>query len=182
MHARAERDRSSDERDTAQRVTRPGALVQRMLDLQQAAGNTAVARMVEQERQQEQHRHGPGCAHPDTAVQRSGDDQESTGHRSLIAAAMATPSSPLPGPFLARAKSFYGNDALSAGRVHDNATAQRATAALGAQAMTIGSHIFLGSSAVGDTEILAHETGHLDKNLRGIRETGNDNGAGVTVT
>ncbi|MGW4909842.1 eCIS core domain-containing protein [Streptomyces sp. NPDC004270] len=187
MHARAERDRSSDERDTAQRVIRPSALVQRMLDLQQTAGNTAVARMVEQER----HQHGPGCEHVDPAVQRreatghrhdGAEDTHPTAHRSLIDAAMATPSSPLPGPFLTKAKAFYGNDALSAGRVHDNTTAQRATAALGAQAMTIGSHIFLGSSAVGDTEVLAHETSHLDKNLRGIRETGNDNGAGVTVT
>ncbi|MGW7243416.1 eCIS core domain-containing protein [Streptomyces sp. NPDC054804] len=188
MHAREERDRSSDERATAQRVIRPSPLVQRMLDLQQTAGNTAVARMVEQER----HRHGPGCEHVDPAVQRreaphghrhDGAEETQPGdQRSLIDAAMATPSSPLPGPFLTKAKSFYGNDALSVGRVHDNATAQRATAALGARAMTIGSHIFLGSSAVGDTEILAHETSHLDKNLRGIRETGNDNGAGVTVT
>ncbi|MBP5873125.1 DUF4157 domain-containing protein, partial [Streptomyces sp. LBUM 1485] len=168
-------------------------MVQRMLDLQRTAGNAAVARMVEQER----HQHGPGCEHADPAVQRRETSehqhqhqqaQEAAGetvltdHRSLIDAAMATPSSPLPGAFLTKAKAFYGNDALSAGRVHDNATAQRATAALGAQAVTIGSHIFLGASAVGDTETLAHETSHLDKNLRGIRETGNDNGAGVTVT
>ncbi|MFF4901932.1 DUF4157 domain-containing protein [Streptomyces sp. NPDC001068] len=195
MHASTERDRSSDERDTAQRVTRPSALVQRMLDLQQTAGNTAVARVVARERQreqrQEQHRHGPGCAHEDPAVQRrespgheheGAEDARPASHQSLIAAAMATPSSPLPGSFLTKAKAFYGNDALSAGRVHDNATAQRATAALGARAMTIGHHIFLGSSAVGDTETLAHEASHLDKNLRGIRETGNDNGAGVAVT
>ncbi|MDX3681905.1 DUF4157 domain-containing protein [Streptomyces scabiei] len=164
-----------------------------MLDLQRTAGNAAVARMVEQER----HQHGPGCEHADPAVQRRETSehqhqhqqaQEAAGetvltdHRSLIDAAMATPSSPLPGAFLTKAKAFYGNDALSAGRVHDNATAQRATAALGAQAVTIGSHIFLGASAVGDTETLAHETSHLDKNLRSIRETGNDNGAGVTVT
>lgn len=189
MHARGERNRSSDERDTAHRVVRPSALVQRMLDLQRTAGNTAVARMVERER----HQHGPGCEHADPAVQRReapghGEEHEAvedthpTDPRSLIDAAMATPSSPLPGAFLSKAKAFYGNDALSAGRVHDNATAQRATAAMGARAMTIGSHIFLGPSAVGDTETLAHEASHLDKNLRGIRETGNDNGAGVTVT
>ncbi|MEV1023043.1 DUF4157 domain-containing protein [Streptomyces sp. NPDC050264] len=170
-------------------MIRPSAPVQRMLDLQQTAGNAAVARMVEQER----HEHGPGCGHAEPAVQRRettsrshghdvAEDTDATAHRSLVDAAMATPSSPLPAPFLTKAKAFYGNEALSAGRVHDNATAQRATAALGAQAMTVGRHIFLGSSAVGDTEILAHETSHLDKNLRGIRETGNDNGAGVTVT
>ncbi|GAQ67742.1 hypothetical protein SsS58_08198 [Streptomyces scabiei] len=192
MHARGKRNRSSDERDTAaHRVSGPNPLVQRMLDLQRTAGNAAVARMVEQER----HQHGPGCEHADPAVQRretsahphqqaqeAAEETALTDHRSLIDAAMATPSSPLPGAFLTKAKAFYGNDALSAGRVHDNVTAQRATAALGARAMTIGSHIFLGASAVGDTETLAHETSHLDKNLRGIRETGNDNGVGVTVT
>ncbi|MFD3969990.1 DUF4157 domain-containing protein [Streptomyces cyaneofuscatus] len=162
-----------------------------MLELQRTVGNAAVARMVEQER----HQHGPGCEHADTAVQRRetsahqhqqadevAEKAGSTDHRSLLDAAMATPSSPLPGAFLTKARGFYGNDALSAGRVHDDATAQRATAALGAQAMTIGSHIFLGASAVGDTETLAHEASHLDKNLRGIRETGKDNGTGVTVT
>nr|WP_257101903.1 DUF4157 domain-containing protein [Streptomyces sp. alain-838] len=102
--------------------------------------------------------------------------------RGLLEAAKATPSSPLPGAFLSQAKSFYRNDRLSEGRVHDNPTAQRATAALGAQAMTVGKDIFLGPSAVGNTRILAHEASHLDKNLRGVRETGNDNGAGVTVT
>ncbi len=143
-----------------------------MLNLQQAAGNAAVARAVEAER----HEHGPGCGHGGAA------DTTPTAQRSLLEAAMATPSSPLPGSFLARAKSFYRNDRLSEGRVHDNPTAQRATAALGAQAMTVGKDIFLGPSAVNDARILAHEASHLDKNLRGVRETGNDNGAGVTVT
>ncbi|QKW11168.1 DUF4157 domain-containing protein [Streptomyces sp. NA04227] len=146
--------------------------VQRMLNLQGAAGNAAVARAVEEER----HEHGPGCGHG------SVEDTAPAGQRGLLDAAMATESRPLPGAFLARARSFYQNDNLSAGRVHDNPTAQRATEAMGARAMTVGTHIFLGPSAVGDTETLAHEAGHLDKNLRGIRETGNDNGAGVTVT
>jgi hypothetical protein len=57
MHARVKPNRSSDERDATHRVTtRPSAgvastasaPVQRMLDLQRAAGNAAVARMVEQ--------------------------------------------------------------------------------------------------------------------------------------
>jgi hypothetical protein len=165
-----------------------------MLNLQHMAGNAAVARAVEAQR----HRHGPGCGHEAPAVQRReaaghehgpgcdhaevGEDTAPEAQRSLLEAAKATPSSPLPGEFLAQAKSFYRNDRLSEGRVHDNPTAQRATAALGAQAMTVGKDIFLGPSAVGNTEILAHEASHLDKNLRGIRETGSDNGAGVTVT
>ncbi|MFE6426964.1 MULTISPECIES: eCIS core domain-containing protein [Streptomyces] len=191
MRAHGTRSRTSDERESTRPVVPPSAPVQRMLDLQHAAGNAAVARTVEAGR----HRHGPGCGHP-APVQREAARHEhgpGCGHgaaldtapenqRGLLEAAKATPSSPLPGAFLSQAKAFYRNDRLSEGRVHDNPTAQRATAALGAQAMTVGKDIFLGPSAVGNTRILAHEASHLDKNLRGVRETGNDNGAGVTVT
>lgn len=164
--------RPSEEKQPAPRPAAPAAPVQRMLALQRTAGNAAVARAVEAER----HSHGPGCGHGST------EDTSPEGQRDLLGAAMSTPSRPLPGAFLDRAKSFYRNEGLSAGRVHDNPTAQRATAALGARAMTVGSHIFLGPDAVGDTEVLAHEASHLDKNLRGVRETGTDNGAGVPVT
>lgn len=148
-----------------------GAPVHQMLRLQQAAGNAAVARAVEEAR----HEHGPGCGHgqPDAAP---------AGQLDLINEAMATPSTQLPGAFLSKAQSFYQNDRLSAGRVHSNPTAQRATEAMGARAMTIDNHIFLGASAIGDTETLAHEASHLNANLSGVRETGRDNGAGVTVT
>jgi hypothetical protein len=81
----------------------------------------------------------------------------------------------------AEADSFYRND-FSPARIHDDPLAQRATEALGAQAMTVGTHVFLGRGAAADREVLGHELGHVDKNLRGDRETGNDNGAGVRVT
>ncbi|MFE0799959.1 DUF4157 domain-containing protein [Streptomyces sp. NPDC058812] len=191
MRAHGTRSRSSDERDPATRqVAAPSAPVQRMLTLQRLAGNAAVARSVEAER----HQHGPGCGHAAPTVQRREaphehgpgcghggvEDTGPTAQRSLLDAARNTPSTSLPGAFLAKAKPFFRNDRLSEGRVHDNPIAQRATAALGAEAMTVGKHIFLGPKA--DTKTLVHEASHLDKNIKGIPETGNNHGAGLTVT
>ncbi|MEV7546564.1 DUF4157 domain-containing protein [Streptomyces sp. NPDC089915] len=194
MRAHGQRNPSPDERETGRRAVPPSAPVQRMLELGQAAGNAAVARAMEERR----HRHGPGCGHPEPApVQRREavhhGHEHGHGHEGkqdpgpqaqlgLLRSALSTPSSPLPDPFLSKAKSFYRNDGLGAGRVHDNPTARRAAESLGAHAVTVGSHILLGPGAAGNTEILAHETSHLDKNLRGVRETGTDNGNGVAVT
>ncbi|MFJ9080260.1 DUF4157 domain-containing protein [Streptomyces sp. NPDC102278] len=209
MRAHGQRNPSSDERDAPRRSVPPSTPVQRLLNLHQAAGNAAVARAVEARRHR--HGSGCGHAEPTVQRRESAqhdhdhdhenrhDHENENGHGhdhgreglgdtrpasqlSLLGAALATPGSPLPDPFLHRAKAFYRNDHLGAGRVHDNPAAQRATAALGAHAVTVGSHILLGRGAVGSTEILAHEASHLDKNLRGIRETGHDNGAGVSVT
>ncbi|MFC8099722.1 DUF4157 domain-containing protein [Streptomyces sp. NPDC057363] len=143
------------------------------LALQRSVGNRAVARMVDQG--QEQHVHGAGCGHGGV------EDSSPEGQRQLLDAAMATPSRPLAGSVRSEAESFYQND-LSPTRIHDSPTAQRATVALGAQAMTVGTHVFLGPQASGRKDLLGHELGHVDKNLRGNRETGNNNGAGVTVT
>ncbi|MGC9438930.1 DUF4157 domain-containing protein [Streptomyces sp. WG5] len=141
------------------------------LALQRSVGNRAVARLVDEE----QHVHGAGCGHGGV------EDGSPAGQRQLLDAALATPSRPLSGSLLSEAGSFYQND-LSAARIHDNPTAQRATVALGAQAMTVGTHVFLGPQAAGRKDLIGHELGHVDKNLRGNRETGNNNGAGVTVT
>ncbi|MEV6580845.1 DUF4157 domain-containing protein [Streptomyces sp. NPDC051582] len=199
MRAHGKQDRSSQERAASRTSAAPSTPAQRMLDLNRAAGNGAVARAVEAQR----HLHGPGCGHGETTVQRREavrhehdhehghehdhghkgvEDSRQASQIGLLESALNTPSSPLPDPFLGKAKAFYRNEGLGAGRVHDNATAQRATAALGAHAVTVGSHILLGPKAVGNTGILAHEVSHLDKNLRGVRETGHDNGEGVAVT
>ncbi|MEU3896374.1 DUF4157 domain-containing protein [Streptomyces sp. NPDC045251] len=145
------------------------------LALQRSVGNRAVSRLVDQDQDQEQHVHGAGCGHGGI------EDGSPAGQRQLLDEAMTSPSRPLGGSLLSEATAFYRND-LSAARIHDNPTAQRATAALGAQAMTVGTHVFLGPQAAGRKDLIGHELGHVDKNLRGHRETGNSNGAGVTVT
>ncbi|MEV0278052.1 DUF4157 domain-containing protein [Streptomyces sp. NPDC050610] len=139
--------------------------------IQRLANPRTVARAADQE----QHVHGAGCGH-------GGDGPDAAAAQSeLLKSAMSSPSQPLGGSLRAEADSFYQND-FSPARIHDNPVAQRATEALGAQAMTVGSHVFLGRGAAGNMEVMGHELGHVDKNLRGIQETGNDNGAGVSVT
>nr|WP_245241033.1 DUF4157 domain-containing protein [Streptomyces spiramenti] len=95
---------------------------------------------------------------------------------------MASPGRPLPGPLLAAAEPYFQNDKLSTATLHDNPVAQRATEALGAQAMTVGTQIFAAPEAVGNMRLMGHELSHVSENLKGTRETGNGNGAGVTVT
>ncbi|MFG3250779.1 DUF4157 domain-containing protein [Streptomyces sp. NPDC048187] len=139
-----------------------------VLALQGSAGNRAVQRVVGQDT----HQHGAGCGHDGI------DDRSPEGQSQLLAAAQNTPSSPLPGAFLAKATTFYQNPNLAHARVHADPVAQRATAAMGAEAMTIGMDVYLGPSAIGNEGILAHEASHLDKNSRGITETGSRSGAG----
>jgi hypothetical protein len=142
-----------------------------VLSLQRLADPGVVARDAAPDR----HVHDAGCGHDD------GGGVDPAAQSALLASAFSSPSRPLPGALRAEAESFYGND-FSGARIHDDLVAQRATEALGAQAMTVGAHVFLGPGAAGDKEIMGHELGHVDKNLRGIRETGDDNGAGLSVT
>ncbi|WP_405816357.1 DUF4157 domain-containing protein [Streptomyces sp. NBC_01390] len=154
---------------------------------------------------QERHQHGPACGHQGEAspVQRSARDEavqripESEGHahgheamadsspavqKALLDAAMASPSRSLPEPLLAEAMPFFQNPNLAAAQLHDNPVAQRATAALGARAMTVGTHIFASPQVVADKGVMGHELSHVNENLKGTPETGNNNGAGVTIT
>jgi hypothetical protein len=48
--------------------------------------------------------------------------------------------------------------------------------------MTIGTHVFLPPAAARRKDIVGHELSHANTNIRGVRETGNDNGTGVIVT
>ncbi|MGW4566561.1 eCIS core domain-containing protein [Streptomyces sp. NPDC004561] len=151
--------------------------------LQRLAGNRSVARLLTED----QHSHGPGCGHDKPGGRHDVGGLETAGgggparQRTLMDEAMASPSRPLPDTVRTRAESFYNND-FSAAVLHDGPVAQRATEAMGAQAMTVGTHVFLPPGRLGDSELIGHELSHVDKNLRGERETGTSNGAGVTVT
>lgn len=182
-----------------------GTAVQRMLAQQSQAGNQAVVEMLRRSGHpgaQDRHQHGAGCGHQsqEPPVQRSSGNatvaraEEEDGHvhdgvrdtspegqSALVAAAMNSSGESLPSSVVAKAGAFYQNDGLSSTRLHRDAVAQRATAAMGAEAMTIGNHIFL-SAATANEKLIGHELSHVDKNLKGIPETGHSNGAGVTVT
>ncbi|MFI7392563.1 MULTISPECIES: eCIS core domain-containing protein [Streptomyces] len=162
-----------------------------VLALQGSAGNAAVQRVVARDT----HQHGPGCGHtvqrrtdPEAHQHGAGcghdgiDDRSPEGQHQLLKEAKESPSSSLPGSFLDKAVPFYDNPALAGARMYTGPVAQRATAAMGAEAMTIGMDVFLGPSAIGNEEILAHEASHLDKNSRGITETGSGSGGSPAVT
>ncbi|MGW4879716.1 eCIS core domain-containing protein [Streptomyces sp. NPDC004262] len=142
-----------------------------LTSLQRLADPGVVARDAGPDR----HVHGSGCGHD------GGEGADPAAQSALLASAISSPSRPLSGALRAEADSFYRND-FSSARIHDNHVAQRATEALGAQAMTVGAHVFLGPGMAGNKEVMGHELGHVDKNLRGVRETGADNGAGLSVT
>lgn len=145
------------------------------LALQRAVGNQAVSRMLAQE----EHVHGADCGHG--AVQRAETDQSAEAPAQTLDAALASASRPIEAGTLKKAQSFYQNDRLSQGRVHTGPLAQRAAAAFGAKALTVGNHILFADGAEHDPATAGHEIGHLDKNLKGIRETGTNQGS-VTVT
>ncbi|MGP4052316.1 eCIS core domain-containing protein [Streptomyces sp. 2A115] len=154
-------------RDPARGPTNPAEV----MALQRWVGNRAVSRLLTED----PHVHGADCGHDGV------EDTSPTGQRALLDAAMASPASPLPGSLRAKAESFYRND-FSPTLLHDGPLAQRAIKAMGAQAMTVGTHIFLPPGGAQNMALVGHELSHADKNLRGERETGTDNGAGVTVT
>ncbi|MEU5977162.1 DUF4157 domain-containing protein [Streptomyces sp. NPDC047315] len=179
---RAFEEHPGEKKGSAGRVPHPAAPASRravrrpvnpaeITTLQRLAGNRAVARLLDEE----QHAHGPGCGH-DGAKEAAGP-----GPKALLDDALASPSRPVPDGLRAEAESFYGND-FSAARLHDGPVAQRAIEAMGARAMTVGTHVFLPPGGTQDRALVGHEFSHVDKNLKGVRETGADQGSGVTVT
>ncbi|WP_051852769.1 eCIS core domain-containing protein [Streptomyces aureocirculatus] len=141
--------------------------------LQRSVGNRAVARFLKEDQGPDQHVHGDGCGHGGVA------DTAPEAQSALVAAAINSSGRPLPHSVRSKAEPFYQTN-LSAGRLHDDAVAQRAIAAMGAEAMTIGHHVFLPPGA--SEELIGHELDHLRNNLQGVPETGKDNGAGTPVT
>ena len=147
-----------------------------VLTLQRAIGNRAVARALAHD----EHVHGADCGHG--PVQRRAAVDTSDAPAEILKAALASENLPIETSTLRKAQSVYQNDRLSLGRVHTGPLAQRAVEAFGAKAMTVDTHIFFGAGAEHDTATAFHEFGHLDKNTRGIAESGTDNGGGVPVT
>ncbi|MEV7087626.1 DUF4157 domain-containing protein [Streptomyces sp. NPDC093085] len=161
---------------------------------------------------QSRHQHGPACGHqgsgsqvqrsvPDTTVERAHQDGEHAhdggpgaaaeaaeadhspaAQAALLNEAIASPSRSLPTPLLDAAVPYFQNPNLGAAQLHDNPVAQRATEALGAQAMTVGHHIFAPPKVARDMRIMGHELSHVNENLNGTKETGVNSGAGFAVT
>ncbi|MCX5368763.1 DUF4157 domain-containing protein [Streptomyces sp. NBC_00015] len=150
-----------------------------LLALQRSAGNAAVTRAIEEQR----HEHGPGCGHADRSVQRAVDTDEAqqaaVQRRVSLAEVTGSGGSSLDPRIQAKAEQAYGMP-LGHVRVHNDATAQRASADFQAHAMTVGHHIVLGSSQV-DDETMFHELDHVRQQSQGP-VAGTDNGSGVKVS
>ncbi|MEU3528969.1 DUF4157 domain-containing protein [Streptomyces sp. NPDC038707] len=144
-------------------VTRPapGAVSpQTAGSLQRAVGNTAVARMIEEQRGAG-HGHGP-------AVQRS------TVHDVLRSAGR-----PLDDSVRADMEARLGAD-FSDVRVHTGGAARASAAEVGARAYTSGNHVVLGDGGA-DRHTLAHELTHVIQQRQGP-VSATDNGAGLRVS
>ncbi|WP_374119035.1 eCIS core domain-containing protein [Streptomyces odontomachi] len=147
--------------DTGPGPHRPGGRLSpaQVTALQRSAGNTAVARALQQADEAE------------PAVQRS---TETSVHEVL-----RTPGAPLAEPVRRDMESRLGAD-FSAVRVHADTTAQRSAAEIGARAYTSGNHIVVGAGG-DDQHTLAHELTHVIQQRSGA-VAGTDHGAGLRIS
>ncbi|EFG65321.1 conserved hypothetical protein [Streptomyces sp. SPB074] len=168
--------------DSARTVVRRGTRPPRAagpLDHLAEAGNAAVVQTLRaaghpwagagvQRAENEEHQHGPGCAHEEPPVQRS-----------AVHNVLRTAGRPLESGVRADMETRLGAD-FSDVRVHSDASARESAAEVGARAYTSGSHVVLGDGG-GDRHTLAHELSHVIQQRNGP-VAGTDNGAGLKVS
>lgn len=131
-------------------VAAPGSAAE-MAVLQRTVGNAAVARML-----------------ADRPVQRS-----------AVHDVLGTAGRPLEQPVREDMEARFGTD-FSDVRLHNDATAQRSAAEVGARAYTSGNHIVLGGAKT-DEHTLAHELTHVVQQRSGP-VAGTDDGTGLKVS
>ncbi|WP_433342458.1 eCIS core domain-containing protein [Streptomyces sp. CA-253872] len=172
MHAQ---EKSEDSARTAAgrraRPVRPAG----PLDHLAGAGNAAVVQTLRaaghpwavQRAEEDEHRHGPGCAHPQAV------------RRSAVHDVLRAAGRPLESGVRADMEARLGAD-FSDVRLHSDAAARASAAEVGARAYTSGSHVVLGDGG-GDRHTLAHELTHVIQQRTGP-VAGTDNGAGLKVS
>ncbi|MFD5320175.1 DUF4157 domain-containing protein [Streptomyces sp. NPDC127098] len=150
-----------------------------LMALQGAAGNAAVAAMIQRSRSaqggddREEHHHGPGGGQEGTAAR---PVQRLTVHDVL-----RRPGRSIEPGLRQEMEQRFGGESFSPVQLHTGAEADRSAAELGAVAYTSGPHIVLSRKAVGDKQVLAHELEHYRQQRRGP-VTGTDHGDGVSVS
>ncbi|MFD9288122.1 DUF4157 domain-containing protein [Streptomyces sp. NPDC060030] len=159
-------------REGSRRAEAPATFTQRVLALQRAAGNTAVARAIEEER----HEHGAACGH-ETAGQPA--VERSSAQPSSVLDAVRSPGRPLDSRIMEKAEQGYGMSFRHV-RVHSDPAAQRSATAFGARAYTTGHDIVVGPQGA-DDETMFHELDHVRQQSMGP-VAGTDNGSGVAVS
>jgi hypothetical protein len=143
---------------------RGGLSPSELLALQRTAGNSAVARAL----QNEQHTHDASCGHGAEPVQRS-----------AVHEVLRSAGQPLNEPIRTEMEARLGAD-FSDVRLHTGTLAQRSAAEVGARAYTSGSHVVIGQSGT-DKHTLAHELTHVIQQRQGP-VAGTDNGNGLRVS
>ncbi|MGW6979242.1 eCIS core domain-containing protein [Streptomyces sp. NPDC054932] len=139
-----------------------------VLRLQRTVGNAAVARMLAE---RARHAASEGAAAPAA--------QDAVVQRSAVHQVLRSPGRPLDRSLRQEMEARLGAD-FSNVRLHNDSTAQRSAAEIGASAYTSGHHIVAGTPSL-DQHTLAHELTHVIQQRRGA-VAGTDNGAGLSVS
>ncbi|MFF5338564.1 DUF4157 domain-containing protein [Streptomyces sp. NPDC013181] len=133
-----------------------------------------MLRRADRLREQDEHRHGPGCDHEGTGREEARPVQRSTVHDVLRRAGR-----PLDEATRTDMEARLGAD-FSDVRIHDDASARASAAEVGARAYTSGSHVVLGRGGT-DKHTLAHELTHVIQQRQGP-VAGADDGSGLKVS
>ena len=135
-------------------------------ELQRRIGNTAVSRLVKQER----HEHDASCDH---------DRDAAPVQRSSVHEVLRGSGRPLGDGLKTEMEDRLGAD-FSDVRLHTGAAAQRSAAEIGARAYTSGSDVVIGAGGT-DKHTLAHELTHVIQQRHGP-VSGTDTGAGLSLS
>ncbi|MGX1915037.1 eCIS core domain-containing protein [Streptomyces phaeochromogenes] len=136
--------------------------VARLLALQRAAGNAAVARAVEEQR----HEHDTNCGHGPSV------------QRSSVHDVLRSSGRPLDTSLQTEMEGRFGGADFSGVRQHTDAAALRSAAEIGAKAYTSAPHVVWDGK---DKHTLAHELGHIEQQSQGS-VPGTDDGSGLKVS
>ncbi|MEU2435575.1 DUF4157 domain-containing protein [Streptomyces rubradiris] len=180
MHAKEQPEKDAGRRRLVEptrqaAVTRPvpGTLSpQAALSLQRAAGNAAVARMIEERR-------GTGHDHAATVQRDTGHGHVPAVQRSTVHEVLRSAGRPLDDSVRADMEARLGAD-FSDVRVHTGSTARASAAEVGARAYTSGNHVVIGDGGA-DRHTLAHELTHVIQQRQGP-VSATDNGSGLRVS
>jgi len=139
------------------------------LFLQTTVGNAALARMIQRREHADDERDAAAGTQTEAApVQRS-----------AVHDVLRSPGRPLDEPVRTEMESRLGED-FRAVRVHDDASAARSAAEIGARAYTSGDHVVLGRGG-SDAHTLAHELTHVIQQRRGP-VAGAETGSGLRLS
>src|SRR5262249_11703756 len=155
--------RDDDVLAAAAAATSGASSPQEVLELQRAIGNAAVARLVTAQR----HACDDACGHQPSV------------QRAAVPDVLRRAGRPLDTSLRAEMEARLGAD-FSGVRIHDDTTARRSAADLGARAYTSGHHVVIGAGGA-DRHTLAHELIHVVQQSRGP-VAGTDTGAGLRVS